>query len=431
MILALDPRRRELFMAIVAGLSGQFASLLVPILVMPALLVYLGEVNFGIWATGVALCGLAAFMDFGIGNSLLTKISEAHALGKYDMICRYLASAYASLTIVCFAGLAFLEILSRLSIQGLFASDEGWSIVRIVLSAFFLTLPLSIVYRTLYAFKRIPIHSLLQVLGAALAVVGCFLAINADYGAETVVALYSFAQPVVMALSTIWFFRTYSNLRPRWIDLTRATTIDIVGMGSKFFILAILTSIGTNADILIISIIAGPEAVANFVPPMRIGSVLAVLITNLFLPLWSFNGDALARKEFDWVRRNTRFMSFAGGLLIACAGSALVVLSTDLMMIWMGRMFEGQKTVLIGMVLSATVIAVTSPYNMILNSQGMASVQIYPWVAFVMLSVTAKVLLSLNAQVEFIPFASAVTYLIILSPTMMYYASRTLSRRAQ
>lgn len=406
------------------------ASLVAPVLLFPAMLGYLGTVDFGLWASGLAVVGLAAILDFGVGNAILTLVAKAHAQQDDQLVRRYLTGGYLILGIVSGVGLSSIALLTLFGVDTLFRTSSGWPIIATALVGFFITLPLSLIYRIIYAYQRIPLHSFLQVCGAALSVITSFGAIAFRLPAWAVVAAYSLAPALVMCGTTIWFFGQQRAVAISVSDFDRPSTSELFGSGMKFFILSILTAFGTNADIVLISLLVGPEAVANFVPPMRIGSVLSVLVINLFMPLWSFNADALARGQNEWVRRNSVAMSAGAGLMVLIGGSLVVYLSHDIMRLWMGTVFYDQNLVLGGMVLFAAVTAITSPFNMILNAKGMASVQIHPWLLFVVLSIAGKAGLIIAGHLALTPASAAVLYLLIITPAMIRQGLRALDVKA-
>ncbi len=426
-------REKRLLHSIVFGLGGQFISLIAPIIVMPAMLHYMGDARFGAWVTGLSIASLAVFLDFGIGNVLLTRISAASGRGDIVSARRDIASAYAVLLSVSLIGISVVCLFALSPLGALVVSPELLSVIFPVLVIFFIGMPGGIVYRILYAQQKIPRVSALQSLGAFSAVAACLTAISLSAPFWLVVTVHSGTSVSVMYLSTIWFFRRNPQLRPRLSDFPDVEARRMLGFGSQFFLLSILTSIGMNSDILIISQVAGTAEVANFTLPMRIGSVLGLLVVNLFMPLWSFNGEALARGDVAWVRRNTLLMSFGGCALVLASGLTLIALSDYIMALWVGRQFEHQRLVLGAMTATSSLIALTAPYNMILNAKGMARAQILPWLVFVVLSIAAKFAFVGEGRAWMAPALTFVFYGLIVMPSMILAALRALraSRPAQ
>lgn len=427
MRLALNDQHTRLALSVASGVGGQFVSLLAPLVLMPAMLAYLGDEAFGIWAASIAITGVTAFLDLGVGSGLLSRISEAFGRADYPAIRRYIASGYMVLIALCLVGLTALAAATLVGVGGFFSSPETWPITLTVLAIFLVNMPAALIYRVLQALLRIPLQNLLQVCGSIGAIVACLSAIHLEAAPWIVITAYGATPVVVMLFASLLFFGANSPLRPRFTDFSFRGARELVGFGSYFFILSILTAIGTNVDIPIISHIAGPETVANFVPPMRLGAVMAVFIGQLFMPLWSFNGEALARGDVAWVRRTTLLMSIGGATLVAICGLSVTALSHDIMMLWMHRTFAGQEAVLLAMTAASTAVALTSPYNMVLNAKGHAKQQVLPWLIFVITSLSLKFWLLSAAATWLAPAITFVCYLLFVTPAMILQARRILN----
>lgn len=417
----------RLTLSVISGTAGQFVSLLAPLLVMPAMLNSLGDEAFGVWAASVAITGVMAFMDLGIGSGLLSRIPDAAARGDNASVRRDIASAYALLGSIAGVGLSAVLLVSVTGFFEYFVAPNMWPIAAAVLSVFFLGMPSVIIYRILQSLLWIPLQSTLQISGAIGSIFACLAAIYLNAPSWLIVLAYGGAPVLVMILASLCFFFREKQFKPGLQDFSFGDAKRLVGLGSHFFILSILTAIGTNADIIIISHLAGPAEVASFVPPMRLGSVMALLITQLFMPLWSFNAHAVARGDVAWVRRTTLFMSLGGVLLVIIVGLTITAFSDFIMMLWMHRTFAKQDAVLLAMTAASAVIAFTSPYNMVLNSQGRAKEQILPWLAFVVVSVALKMWLVTGDRTWLAPAITSICYLALVTPMMIFRARQIMA----
>src|SRR5690606_11298985 len=90
-------RTKLLFRSVIGSVGGRIAVLIAPFFVMPAMLGYLGEHNFGIWMTAIAITGFIQFADLGIGSGLLTRLSAAHSRSDTVAFRSYVASSFAVL----------------------------------------------------------------------------------------------------------------------------------------------------------------------------------------------------------------------------------------------------------------------------------------------------------------------------------------------
>ena len=425
------------------SLLSRAVMLLAPLLIMPAMLDHLGSARFGVWVTGTSVVALAAFMDFGIGNSLLTRLSTYHGRAETETARRSIGAAYRILGLVSLAGLALLclgwglaQLWPGVSVAGVSGVGVGGGVggdmaagngalVVVMLLLFLAGLPLTIVYRVLYANQQMLLYNMLQIASSACSVAFTFLAIRADLSGLAVVAVFG-AVPVLFMLGTsVWFFAAFPDYRPRGRDFGHGDEgRDLFALGLGHLGLGILTAVGMNIDIPLILSTLGSDAVTAFALPSRIGSLLLVVVVTVFMPLWSFNGAAMARHDYAWVRRNTFRMSVAGGVAVAALGVGLTLGIDLIMQLWVGKAFDDQRLVLAAMTLSTTVIAVTSPYNMVLNAAGQVKVQIWGWGAFVVVSVIAKVLLLPILGAWSVAMVTAVVYAVCVTPAIILSALR-------
>jgi O-antigen/teichoic acid export membrane protein len=200
-------------------------------------------------------------------------------------------------------------------------------------------------------------------------------------------------------------------------------------LGSKFFTLSILTNVGMNSDILSISITLGQDAVASSAIPMKIGTLLLTFVGAAFMPLWSIHGSFLAHNKIDSVRKLSLLSASIGALLVLLSGLFLLYIADDFVNLWIGSTFPDLHSILLAMTILAFVVAATAPFNMILNAQGLAEIQIYPWLAFVVIALGGKFLFLSSGRSWLAPAISAAAYSVLLTPTMIHFAYRSLRAR--
>ena len=141
----MNGRTKTFIVAVSSGLIGRSVALLSPLVVMGPMLSHLGTVLFGIWLTATSMAALANFLDFGIGNATLTRLSEA--FGKNNLLSArsLLGQAYtllatlggACILLTLAATLVAMQFLPETSVTA-----EQVTVVAIVLfaMALFLTL---------------------------------------------------------------------------------------------------------------------------------------------------------------------------------------------------------------------------------------------------------------------------------------------------
>ncbi len=360
-------------------------ALIAPFFVMPAMLRYLGDESFGVWVTAVAVMAVAAIGDLGIGSSLVTRLAQGFGRDDDEAMRIDIAAAYVTLTMVAASlGLAFAFAFIAVRFDWITLgewqlSPDALAIVGVVTGTFLLGMPASVILRVMQGRQETLLASGFQVAIAAASIVACFAAIGLNGPVWLVVFAYASPQALVPAVFALWYFRRNRTLAPRFGDVTIASIRALLGVGSRFFVLAIITAAALNLDSPIVAVAAGAEAVTNYAIPARLGTLAGFLVTSIYLPFWASSGEALARGDVEWVRRNSRRMCLLGGMAVAVFGLSVTVFADALIDVWMGRRFPDQQLI-VGLVVGTFAIsAFVAPYNLILNSLGETNVQIMAW----------------------------------------------------
>ena len=415
-------RNSRIISGIFSGLLGRGVGLLAPFIILPEMLRYLGDGHFGVWMTTVSITSMAMFVDFGIGNGLLTHLSRAYASNEISKMRSYITSGYFALTVIALSAAALILLGSffatswtRLQLD--YGNNDSRYIVVVTLLAFAVGVPLSIIQRVMFACQKSALSNLWQMIGAVASVAVCYFSIHLKMPVWGVVTAYAFAPLFVSFIASIFFFRNHPQLLPGVRFFSKERALELMRLGSKFFLLSIITSIALNADNLIITSRAGASAVAEYAVAAKLASVLALIVTTAFVPLWAANGEAFAKKDFDWMRKTSWKMSLIGGVGVAIAGSMLAVLSDFIVLHWMGRKFEGLWEVMAVWAIFYTLLGIASPFNMILNSVGAVRVQIKAWSLFLIITLSGKyIALSEFSSLWIVPVISVFAYLLFILP---------------
>lgn len=424
-------RERNVVRGVLGGAVARSASLVAPFLVMPELLRFLGEARFGVWMTVVSLTSMAAFTDFGIGNGLLTQLAQAYGSQDYRQMRAVITSAYFMLGIIsvmmlaCIGGMAALVEAGLVVVPYLPLDHESRSIIWVTISAFALGVSLSAIYRILLACQKHILANSLQIVSSLFSVVACLLAIRLGLKTWAVVTVYAFAPVVCSAIGTIVIFAWTRELRPGRAALSRQRALNLLALGSNFFLLSIITSIALNLDNLLIASRLGTSAVTEFAIPAKLASLLGLMVTTFFLPLWAANGEALQRRDFQWIKHHTRRMVIFGAMAVGVAGCMMAFGGGAAAKLWMGRDFINTREILAMFALFYFIVSIASPYHMLLNSAGKVKIQILAWAGFLIVSASAKYwALMVAGSIWIVPLVSAIAFTVCVLPIVVLSGRR-------
>jgi len=417
-------RSRRLISGIATSLVSRGAAAVAPLILIPITLAYLGSEVYGLWMATAAIASMALWADFGLGNGLLTKLAPCHANGDWDAARRYVSTAYAVLIATAASLLGLLWALSGVVPWASIFNVTDPSLVPLAkqialvcLSALLINIPLSLVQRVQYAHQQVAQSNLWQAAGSFVSVALAWAAVHAK-ASPTVVVSAAVAGPLLVnvANSAFVYLREGRLLAPRPGSVDRRFARALIQLGSQFFILSIVTSIALNADNLIIAHTLGLAAVTGYAVPAKLFTALGLIVTLVNLPLWPANGEALAHRDLEWVRRTTRRMTLVSGTAILLPSALLIIGGNALISVWVGGILHVPSLLLVSLAVWWLSLATASPRFMVQNAAGLVRPQLVGWAVFLIVSVPLKWVAAREFGIAGVPLVGALIYLLCLWP---------------
>lgn len=416
-------RTKSLIFGIFTGLASRVLILAAPLLTIPVTLPYLGPELFGFWMTIVSITAMAMFADLGLGNGLLTRLAPSVAARDFKAAKTLVSAAYASLGGMALVLIAFVILLvPSLDWVAFLNLDERLdgvalqNVAVLCLTAFAVTVPLSLVQRVQYAFGDAWKSNVWQILGAVLTVTAVYAAAYWNAGYTVVVAAAVFSNPAIMLLNNFVYYIRHPEISPAFRSVSPSAASALLRVGMGFLFLSVLTSVSLNADNLIVAQIADLSAVSDFSIATKLFSLLAMAITLVALPLWPANGEALARGDTAWVRRTTRKMVFFSVALVGLGGGVLLLLRNVIAGLWIGDGHTIPWELAFNLVMWSLLLGFSSPFFSVQNSVGLLRYQFIGWVVFVVISIPLKIYFGILFGLHGIPLAGVIAYLVALCP---------------
>ncbi|TDC66480.1 lipopolysaccharide biosynthesis protein [Micromonospora sp. KC207] len=429
-------RSRRLAAGVLTAGLARGAGLLAPVLLIPICLSRLGAERYGLWMAVLALTGMAAFADLGLGAGLMTKLAPCYASGDTARARGYVSTAYAVLTAVAVVLCALLWSLAWLvpwtslfNVTGVVDPAQTRAVVLICLTSFLVNIPLALVVRVQYAYQQVGESNLWQGAGALATVPLVLLVAWLGLPAVAVVAAASAGPLLANLTNSVWVYgRRMPGLRPAIGAVDCRLGAALIRLGGMFFLVTVLTGLSTNMDNLIITHTLGPQSVTAYAVPARLALLLGALVTMLNLPLWSANGDALARGDLPWIRRTVRRMVALSLLATVPPAIGLVVAGDLLFAAWLPVPLDGNRWLLGGLALWFLLIGSFSALMMVQNAAGVVRPQMVGLIAYVAVAAVAKWHAVEAYGIAAIPFVGTAVYALTVLPAGLYGYRRTLAR---
>lgn len=411
-------RYRRVGLSALSEAVSRGITILTQLISIPLVLNYLGQERYGLWLTMSSLIAMIGFADLGMGNGLLNAISEANGRDDTEAAQRYVSSTFfmmLALALTLAAGFAVLYPFiswSRLfNISSYQAIAEAGVAAAVFVGCFLLNLILDIVQRVQLGYQEGFINSLWMGAGSLLGLGAVLLAIHLRAGLPWLILAMAGSPVLTLLLNALVLFGFRRRwLLPRWRYVTTGAMKRIFHIGILFVALQIAVAVGFTSDNIVAAQVLGPEAVTQYSVPMRLFSIIPLLLSMVVNPLWPAYGEAATRGDVRWVTR-TLYASLCMVVTCSIVASAFMILfGAQLVRRWVGPQIIPSLPLLAGfgvwMVLSATGNTVAVFLN------GMSIVRFQTISALVMAgcSLIAKILFAIRFGLPGIIWGTIIAY---------------------
>lgn len=391
-------------------------------LLVPLILNYLNEEQYGVWLLLFSLTGYFSFMDVGLSHGLRNKFAEAKAKDEFEKLRYYVSTTYALLAII---GVVFFIVFFIVNsfvnweriLNTKIMLNEDLSILSLfVFGAFSLQFVFKIILTILTADQRPSIINLQSFLIKCLQVTTILILIRFTEGSLLMLGAAFSMIPVVslIGLTIYYFSKDYKYIRPKMAYIDFSYLKDIMNVGVKFFFITVAAIVLFSTDNLIITQLYGPEQVTPYQIANKYFGMSLMLFAIIVQPLWSAVTDAFHKDDFNWIRNTMKKMNKIW-LLFSAGTLVMLIISPYFFKIWLG------DKVHISFTLSFFwfVFIVTQSYNMIytyfINGVGKLKVQLYITTFSIIFNIPASIFLAKTLSMGVSGVIMATTISMLLS----------------
>lgn len=375
--------------------------------------------------TVASVSTFSAFVDLGIGNTLLTRLTESYsnedlARSRSLVLNAYVVASLSAvvLGVVAAIGLTLLHGSTWSESQGI-PPEEVLGIVAVTIAAFILTIPIAMIGRVRYATGAVAEENAWQALTSISAAAAFIACVWLGGGPVWAVASAAFAVPFVGLVSTGSYFMRKSSLLPGGLRPTLHGVLLLLSMGIPFLAIGATTALAQNADLFIASSLLGLSDAAQLSVSVRVTGMLSTFFTLVALPLWPAAGSALAAHDYNWVRRTTIRMVVIAVLVVGVPGLLLATVFLDLVADWVGQgAIAPTAELLLALTAWNLMLAASSPFFMVQNAGGVLAPQLVGWLLFLGGSLAGKVALAPSHGLLAFPVVSMAAFVVCVVPAV-------------
>lgn len=379
-----NERQRLVAVSAAASLLGRVVSVAASLLSVPLTLNYLGDERFGLWMTISSVIAMLSFADLGIGNGLLSFISNAYGRNDSQAIKRYVSSASAILSSIALAVvLVFFLVYPLISWKMLFnvhsdlAIRESGQAMAVFVICFAANIPISVVQRTQLGLQLGFMAHLWQMLGSIMSLASVLLVIHFELGLPWLVGGMAGAPVLAMAVNGMLFFWVKRpDIRPGMLHISHNAMKEIAHVGLLFLLLQVVAAIVSASDNLVIAQLLGANAVAQYSVPEKLFSIVPILLSMVLMPLWPAYGESIARRDGQWVKKTFINSMVITILFATIVAGLLAAFSNTLLSYWLGKDIAPAPTLIFGLAAWKVVEAIAIALAALLNGCGVVKAQV-------------------------------------------------------
>lgn len=388
-----DIARKNIFSSF--GIKG--LSITISLFLVPLTINYINPEKYGIWLIISSMILWFNFFDFGFGNGLRNKLTEAIASENVQECKKLISTAYASLILLSL-GLViifltvnpFIKWDELLKISRSYKNDLN-ELIPILFVLFCLQFVLQLINAINYSFQRSAMVSAVSLTGNILSLIfvillkltvkGSLLGLGIAVSAGNLIALLLF--------TFNFFVFKYPNLKPNIKYVSFESSKNILNLGRKFFIIQIAAIVQYETTNILISRYFSPVKVTEYNIAYKMFSVIMLVFGIILTPIWSAVTEAQSKGDYKWILQAEKKLLKMWSLF-ALLAIIILIFSKIIYFLWLKNLVIIPFMTSFGIMLYILVMSFGSIYVSILNGLGRLKTQFYlsiiTMIAFIPLS---------------------------------------------
>ena len=356
---------------------------IIGIILVPLVLNYLDQTNYGIWLTMVSIVSWFSFMNIGLGHGLRNKFAEAKARGDHEKAKIYVSTTYAILSIIVIVFFSTFIIINNylpwneiLNVNSGVDNNNLSLLALIIFGSFSFKFVLELISTIILANQKSAISDIINLSGRILVLVSIYVLTKSTSSSLIYLALAYTGFPIlVLVIATFYFYNTEYKMYVPSIKYVRLKySKDLLSLGFKFFFVQIAAIIMFSTDNIIISHLFTPKEVTPYNITFKLFSYFNFIFIIVLTPFWSAFTEAFQKNDLKWIRNSIKKLhriALALGVVII-----IVIFYSDFIFnLWVGSEVIIPFSLVIIMGGHIATGLYFRPYNYLINGVGKIKLQ--------------------------------------------------------
>lgn len=326
-------------------------SILISFFTIPAYLNYFeNETISGVWLTILGMLTWITIFDLGVGNGLRNIIVKYLDNDRYK-VKEYVSSAYFILSILCiiliFVGnimAKFINFNDLFNVKSTIINPKVLDItVTYVFVGILFYFVIKVISSLLLAIEKTTLVNFAQLVTSFLNLIYVLLMkeSNSQIALLEIAKFYIFSLniPYILLSVYMFIFGKIKYIRPTINTISLSKSIEVLTLGSNFFIIQLFLLIINSTNEFLISFLYGPNYVIQYQVYYKIFYLMVTLFSLISNPIWSNIALAWAQKDIQWIikiRKKLLYLSIMVSLLFLI----LMIIFPIIVNIWIGDNFN-------------------------------------------------------------------------------------------
>lgn len=372
---------------VVKNIAGSFfvkiASLVIQFALVPLTIDYIDSEQYGIWLSLSTIIGWVALFDLGFGHGLRNKIAENIAINNWELAQQYVSTAYMYMTIVftpiCLVAYLLCPLIEWHTLLNVNPEYEATMlrVMRIIIIFFAVTSVIKLQGTVLLALQKSALSALVDLGGQALTLVLTIALLYTTEGSLTYLAIVICISPIIAyIINSVWLYGfQFKKLRPQISLVKKSLVKDVLGLGVNFFIINIAVLVLFQTMNILISNVAGAEAVTEYNVVYKYLSLPLMISSLLTAPFWSAYTDAYAVRDYNWMKASYNKISKIF-YLVAIILAVMVCVYPIVFKMWLGDKVEIHLSMVVVVTVYVLIMVVNQVNANIVNGIGTLRLQL-------------------------------------------------------